>query len=470
MILTTIISKSFQNCIKTTKALGKYLAWLITMIFITQALLGIFNFAGNAVGKTVAEDCIMEPILFFTLTLVSIWIANKIFYSLGIFIDDDDYSADSSVSNEATKYDDLPFWANATSWLLSFAELAFIAFIIVYLAFPTPFDNYHLGELTLIATRFISQHENIGIDLTFVVLVLYGGAFICVLSCLSLLLPVVKYIRRRGFDVFSISGIMSIGFYTWYVVNNRAGFLKYYIGKSISWQYKVIMNQLNGCAEFYGTSTGCALEYNFIWPILTTLIFNAIVYYILNRYVKAFSTNLYEAISDGHHLLEGSIAPVDNYTKEQIRKIAPQYDAVFATLIWTAYGRLMNGRKLKQQYIRLGKALDDYDPNMIAQYTDDDVQRIKRAQTIIHSERRIRSVISNAQVYCQIFDEFGSFESYFRKLINGEDNTMLKNLHNGNVSLYAKLLAADLHYRGFKYIGPAKAKELLKNNYRMLLK
>lgn len=466
MILTTIISKSFQNCIKTTKTLGKYLVHLIIAVFITQALIGIIDFVANAVGITVNRDHIITKAIFW-----GVWATVCVFVSWILYPNIDyDYSADSDVSNGATKYDDLPSWAKATSWLLAFAELASIAVITLCFVFTTPFDNYHLGELTLIATRFISQHENIGIDLTFIVLVFYGGAFICVMSCLSLLLPVVKYIRRRGLNVFSISGIMSIVFYTWYVFDNRAGFLIYYIGKSISWQYKDIMKQINDSAEFYGTSTGCVLEYNFILPILTTLIFNTIIYYILNRYVKGFSTNLYETISDGHHLLEGSIAPVDNYTKEQIRKIAPQYDAVFATLVWTAYGRLMNGRKLKQQYIRLGKTLDDYDPNMIAQYTDDDVQRIKKAKTIIHSESRIRSVISNAQVYCRILDEFGSFGSYFRQLINDEDDTILKHLPNGNVSLYAKLLAADLHYRGFKYIGPAKASELLKNCYKMLLK
>lgn len=385
-------------------------------------------------------------------------------------MDDYDYSADNSVSNETTKYDNLPSWANAISCLLAYAELAFIAIITFHIAFPSPFDNYHLGELLLTATRFISQHENVRIDITFVVFVLYGGALICVMSCLSLLLPIVKYIRRHGLNVFSISGITSIVFYTWDVVDYRAGFLINYIGKSIPWQYKNTMIHLNDRAILYGTSIGCELEQNFIMPILTTLIFNTIVYYILNRYIKAFSKNLYQVISDGHHLLEGSITPMDDYSKEQARKIAPQYDAVFATLIWTAYGMLTNGRKLKQQYIRLGKVLDDYDPNMIAQYTDDDVQRIKKAKTIIHSESRIRSVISNAQVYCKILDEFGSFESYFRQLINDEDNTMLRHLHNGNISLCAKLLAADLHYRGFKYIGPAKAKELLKSNYRMLIK
>lgn len=367
MILTTIISKSFQNCIKTTKALGWYLATLVTTVLIALILNGILAFVADTVGITVKRDHTMQVIFVgvsLTASVCAVWILN-IFHTwiLDIFHTyDDDYSADSDVSNEATKYDDLPFWANATSWLLSFAELAFIAIITDLIVFPLPFANYHLGELTLIATKLISQHENIGIDLTFVVLVLYGGAFICVTSCLSLLLPVVKYIRCRGLNVFSISGIMTIVFYTWNVVDDRAGFLINYIGKSIPWQYKNTMNHLNGWAEFYGTSTGCVLEQNFILPILSTLIFNAIVYYILNRYVKDFSTNLYEAISDGHHLLEGSIAPMDNYTKEQTRKIAPQYDAVFATLIWTAYGRLMNGKKLKQQYIRLGKALDDYDP------------------------------------------------------------------------------------------------------------
>lgn len=467
MVLTTIISKSFHNCVETVKFLGKYFAWLIASVFVMTVVGGIFNILGDITGIhiTITKNW-MKIILSCIWWCISEWIAYEVFVALGIFHGSDyEYTTASTKSELSSKYDDLSSGANVMSWLLSFAEMAFVVLVFLYVYL---YDGY-IGKLALLSVGYISYWAGTGIPFTFVVVVLYGGAFLCTLSCLSLLIPIIKYLRRRGMDVFSISGIACIVFYTWNVVHSRVGFLVGYIGKSFKWQYDNFHAYIRYWAIYDDCPTSFELEHEYLLPILGTLIFNAIVFYFLNRSVKAFVTNLYKVVRDNSHLIEGTVDPMDDYFKEQKRKVNHEHDDIFASLVWTAYGLPMTGWELQQQYTKLGNALDDYAPSKIALYTDNDIQRIKNSLTIIHSESRIRSVISNAQVYCKIVNEFGSFYNYFKQLIKDDDQTIFGNLREVKVSLYAKLLAADLHYRGFKYIGPAKANEFLKNNYRMMI-
>ncbi len=468
MVLATIISKSFHNCIETVKALAKYLGWFIATLFVMRALAGVLDIIGDVVGIHVnVTKYWMSTLLDFAWYCVSGWIAYEIFVLVGIFHSEDyEYSASRHQSESESKYDDLSSWAHIASWIVTFAELTILIVVIEYFY---RYDDY-LGKLTLIATRFISRQTGTGIAFTFVALILYGGAFVCAISSLSLLLPVVKYICRRGLDVFSISRIASILFYTWNVIDGRGGYLANYIGRSIKWQYENTIGYMRYWAYYDGTTPSYVLEHEYILPILATLIFNAIVFYALNRSVKAFGRSLYNVVVDNRRLIEGTVDSMEDHFKERKREVDIEHDEIFATLTWTAYGLPMTGWELHQQYTKLGNVLDDYSPTKIAQYTDNDVQRIKNSWTIIHSEKRIRSVVGNAQVYCKIVDEFGTFGKYIRQLISDDDDVVRSNLRKGKVSLYAKILAADLHYRGFKYIGPAKAGEFLKNNYRIIFK
>ncbi len=467
MIVARIIGKSFHNCVKTVKNLGKYLLWFIATLFVMMAIEGIFKIVGDITGIHVT---ITRKWMAYILNVVGFWVSGWITYEafvgLGIFHKDGyQYSVSNRQSDTDTKYDDLPSWANVTSWLLSLGMMAVA--VLLYLYIDTS-DTY-LGQLTLLTVEYISREAGTGIPFTFVVVVLYGGAFLCVVSCLSLLIPVVKYIHRRGLDIFSITGLASLAFYCWNIIGSRVGFLAGYAGRSFAWQYDEYVGNIRYWALLEQNSMTYTFEQQFILPILKALIFNAIIYYVLNLSVKSFDRNLYQVAREGNRLHEDSIGTIDAFKKEEL-KVNAEHDWVFATLTWTAYGMPMSGWELKRQYTRLGNALNDFAPRMVALYTDDDVQRIKQAQGVVHSENRIRSIISNAKVYCGIIDEFGSFGKYVRQLIKDDDSTMFRNLRNGKTTLYAKLLAADLYYRGFKYIGPAKAGEFLKHNYTKLLK
>lgn len=52
------------------------------------------------------------------------------------------------------------------------------------------------------------------------------------------------------------------------------------------------------------------------------------------------------------------------------------------------------------------KCFDNFDYDLIAKYTDNDVDRIMKTDGMIKSERKIRAIINNAKCFQKIREEF----------------------------------------------------------------
>jgi 3-methyladenine DNA glycosylase Tag len=80
--------------------------------------------------------------------------------------------------------------------------------------------------------------------------------------------------------------------------------------------------------------------------------------------------------------------------------------AVFqAGLSWAAIDRQWNA---------LCSAFDNFDPRIVARYRAKDVARIMGHPGVLHSERKIRATIRNAQTILELEREHGSFRKYLR--------------------------------------------------------
>lgn len=80
--------------------------------------------------------------------------------------------------------------------------------------------------------------------------------------------------------------------------------------------------------------------------------------------------------------------------------------AVFqAGLSWTAIDR---------QWDNLCAAFDSFEPRVVARYGDDDAKRILAHPGILHSERKIRATIRNAQTMLSLDREHRGFRNYLR--------------------------------------------------------
>lgn len=115
----------------------------------------------------------------------------------------------------------------------------------------------------------------------------------------------------------------------------------------------------------------------------------------------------------------------------------------------------LNWNMMVQKREIFRKCFDDFDYQSVAEYTEEDVQRIIDTEGMIKSERKVRAVIHNAQCFLKIQKEFGTFSDYFWRFTKGK---VILYMGHQKGSLPAKNglsdeISRDLKKRGFKYLG-----------------
>ena len=101
------------------------------------------------------------------------------------------------------------------------------------------------------------------------------------------------------------------------------------------------------------------------------------------------------------------------------------------------------------------KAFSNFNPNLIAKYTEKDFNILINNADIIRNRLKIQATITNAQKFLEIQKEFGSFDKYIRQFTN---NKTIINKWRSLKDLPAKTHASDkmsedLKKRGFKFVG-----------------
>lgn len=98
-------------------------------------------------------------------------------------------------------------------------------------------------------------------------------------------------------------------------------------------------------------------------------------------------------------------------------------------------------------------AFDNFDPEKIAAYGPQELERCLTAPGVIHSRGKISGMINNARCFLKIAEEFGSFDAYLwaftgGKVLRGDGETVPPQ------TPLSEKISADLRWRGFKYTGP----------------
>jgi hypothetical protein len=83
-------------------------------------------------------------------------------------------------------------------------------------------------------------------------------------------------------------------------------------------------------------------------------------------------------------------------------------------------------------------AFDDFDPEKVAAYTPNDVERLMKDPRVVRNHRKIEAVIENARELLATDREFGGFDKYLKSFPDNE------------------ALVKDLHKR-FRFLGPSVA-------------
>ena len=102
------------------------------------------------------------------------------------------------------------------------------------------------------------------------------------------------------------------------------------------------------------------------------------------------------------------------------------------------------------------KAFKNFNPRLVAQFTQKDVAQLLNNSGIIRNKLKISAAINNAQRFLEIQKEFGSFSNYMWQFVNHKIiHHTIRNLKEYPTSIpEAHTWAKDLKKRGFRFLGP----------------
>jgi DNA-3-methyladenine glycosylase I len=102
---------------------------------------------------------------------------------------------------------------------------------------------------------------------------------------------------------------------------------------------------------------------------------------------------------------------------------------------------------------RYREVFDGFDPEKVAGYGAKKVRQLLSDPGIIRNKLKIAATISNAQAFLRVQEEFGSFDAYVWRFVNGEPK---QNAWKRKVPARTKesdALSNDLTQRGFRFVG-----------------
>jgi DNA-3-methyladenine glycosylase I len=101
------------------------------------------------------------------------------------------------------------------------------------------------------------------------------------------------------------------------------------------------------------------------------------------------------------------------------------------------------------------QAFGNFDAEKVARYTDKRLEKLVADPGIIRNRQKIAAAISNARAFLAVRDEFGSFDKYIWRFVDGRPiQNCLQNMKEVPATSKASdALSKDLKQRGFKFVG-----------------
>ncbi len=100
-------------------------------------------------------------------------------------------------------------------------------------------------------------------------------------------------------------------------------------------------------------------------------------------------------------------------------------------------------------------AFDHFDPEKVARYDDSRVQELLGNPGIIRNRLKVRAAVHNAQRFLEVQAEFGSFDAYIWRFVDGQP--LLHDLRTLDdypaTSPESEAMSQDLRRRGFRFVG-----------------
>lgn len=130
-------------------------------------------------------------------------------------------------------------------------------------------------------------------------------------------------------------------------------------------------------------------------------------------------------------------------------------ETIFEFLVLESFQAGLSWYTILKKRENFRRALDDFNYQQIAHYTDKKAEELMQDSGIIRNRLKILATINNAQRFMEVQKEFGTFSEYIWSFVNGKPiinhPKTLKDVPA--TSEISDALAKDLKKRGFKFLG-----------------
>jgi DNA-3-methyladenine glycosylase I len=101
------------------------------------------------------------------------------------------------------------------------------------------------------------------------------------------------------------------------------------------------------------------------------------------------------------------------------------------------------------------RAFSDFDPAKVARYTEKRIEKLMLDTGIIRNRMKIESAVRNAKAFLAVQEEFGSFDAYAWRFVDGRPklNKWKAMREIPATSAESDALSKDLKRRGFTFVG-----------------
>jgi DNA-3-methyladenine glycosylase I len=101
------------------------------------------------------------------------------------------------------------------------------------------------------------------------------------------------------------------------------------------------------------------------------------------------------------------------------------------------------------------RAFAQFDPEKVARFTAKRIEKLLNDPGIIRNRLKVTAAITNAQRFLDVQNEFGSFDDYIWRFVNGKQiQNRLRTMKDlPATSPESDALSKDLKQRGFKFVG-----------------
>lgn len=99
-------------------------------------------------------------------------------------------------------------------------------------------------------------------------------------------------------------------------------------------------------------------------------------------------------------------------------------------------------------------AFDKFDPKKVARYDERKKAALLSNEGIIRNRLKVNAAVENAKAFLQVQKEFGSFDAYVWKFVNGVTRRRKRNAPVPAISEESIVMSKELLKRGFRFVGP----------------